>query len=129
MDGWFTFICECGEVWVELITRPVTFWDGKPSLDVVWEDLVGLPLPSGPPEVYKRWVDVGKAAMLTDIEFEDDAGEILGVHSQVSYRGVMLPLMTKRMLRHYCSEKTPSLEPPSTPPGNDINMLVESVPR
>ncbi|GJV10616.1 RNA-directed DNA polymerase, eukaryota [Tanacetum coccineum] len=104
--------------------------DFIPDERCVWIDLVGLPLASWAPEVYKKLgVSVG-SSVFTDMdcmekELKDDAGEILGVHSQGDCGNVttddsedVTPVIAPR--------KYSIIAPPSTPPGNDLNIAVES---
>ncbi|GKE41409.1 hypothetical protein Tco_1468693 [Tanacetum coccineum] len=56
---------------------------------------------------------------------EDDAGEILGVHSQGDCGNVTTD-DNEDVMQVIAPEKDSIIAPPSTPPGNDLNIAVES---
>ncbi|GKD02277.1 zinc finger CCCH domain-containing protein 19, partial [Tanacetum coccineum] len=56
---------------------------------------------------------------------EDDAGEILGVHSQGDCGNVTID-DNEDVTPVIAPEKDSIIAPPSTPPGNDLNIAAES---
>ncbi|GJR17193.1 hypothetical protein Tco_0965720 [Tanacetum coccineum] len=60
-----------------------------------------------------------------DLNLEDDAGEILGVHSQGDCGNVTTD-DNEDVTPVIAPEKDSIIAPPSTPPGNDLNIAVES---
>ncbi|GKD36874.1 RNA-directed DNA polymerase, eukaryota [Tanacetum coccineum] len=103
--------------------------DFIPDERCVWIDLVGLPLASWAPEVYKKLGGRWGSSVFTDMvsdgpmshgkNLEDDAGEILGVHSQGDCGNVTTD-DNEDVTPVIAPIKTPIIAPPSTPLGNEL---------
>ncbi|GKA20951.1 hypothetical protein Tco_0700940 [Tanacetum coccineum] len=99
----------------------------------VWIDLVGLPLASWAPEVYKKLGGRWESSVFTDMriylgvesnlggpieegEIRDDSGDCGNVTTDDNED--VTPVIAP--------EKDSIIAPPSTPPGNDLNIAAES---